>query len=234
MAGSVGIPSLRTVVGPVPMGDHHHMRLALVLYPGFTSLDIIGPHDVLSRLPDTETAFVAADPGLVVNDTGALKVEALPLSAMPDPDVLVVPGGLEGTMVAAGDDRLLAWLRTAHETTTWTTSVCTGSLILAAAGILDGVDATSHWAALEVLGTLGANPVGGRVVERGKIVTGAGVSAGIDMALTLAARIAGEDYAKVLQLGIEYDPEPPFDSGSPATADPATVELSRAFLTPQA
>jgi transcriptional regulator GlxA family with amidase domain len=125
------------------------------------------------------------------------------------------------------DGEMLDWLRAAHETSTWTTSVCTGSLLLAAAGLLDGLEATTHWLALDVLAEYGAKPVQRRVVEQGKVITAAGVSSGIDMALTLAARIAGDEYAQAIQLGIEYDPEPPFDSGSTAKAPPEIVDLVR-------
>src|SRR5581483_827300 len=130
------------------------------------------------------------------------------LDELTDPEVIVVPGGF-GTRELMDDERLLGWLRTAHESSQWTTSVCTGSLLLAAAGILDGIEATSHWLELETLSQYGATPVARRVVEQGKVITAAGVSSGIDMALTLAARIAGDELAQAIQLGIEYDPEPP-------------------------
>jgi transcriptional regulator GlxA family with amidase domain len=148
------------------------------------------------------------------------------LEDMPDPDVLVVPGGF-GTRPLMKDERMLAWVRQAHETTQWTTSVCTGSLVLGAAGLLDGLEATTHWAAMDILATLGARPAGRRVVEQGKIVTAAGVSSGIDMALFLAGRIAGDAVAQAIQLGIEYDPQPPYDAGSPEKAPPEIVELMR-------
>ena len=137
-----------------------------------------------------------------------------------------MPGG-HGTRALMHDERMLEWVRAAHETSRFTTSVCTGSLVLGAAGILDGLEATTHWAVLDTLGRLGAIPVTRRVVEQGKVITAAGVSSGIDMALTLAARIAGEDVARAIQLAIEYDPEPPFDSGSIAKAGPQIVELAR-------
>jgi transcriptional regulator GlxA family with amidase domain len=138
--------------------------------------------------------------------------------------VIVVPGGL-GTRVLLEDEQMLGWLRSAHETSTWTTSVCTGSLLLAAAGILDGLEATTHWLELDLLGRLGAKPTSRRVVEQGKIVTAAGVSSGIDMALVLTSRIAGDEFAKAVQLLIEYDPQPPFDSGSPEKAPPEVVQM---------
>jgi len=148
------------------------------------------------------------------------------LDELPDPEVLVVPGGY-GTRALMEDETMLSWLRRAHEGSQWTTSVCTGSLLLAAAGILDGLEATTHWLALDLLERYGATPVTRRVVQQGKVITAAGVSSGIDMALTLAARLAGEDIARAIQLGIEYDPQPPFDSGSPAKAGPEIVELVR-------
>jgi transcriptional regulator GlxA family with amidase domain len=140
--------------------------------------------------------------------------------------VIVVPGGF-GTRALMHDETMLSWLRRAHATSEWTTSVCTGSLLLAAAGILDGLEATTHWLALELLREYGATPVQRRVVEQGKVITAAGVSAGIDMALKLASRIAGEELACAIQLGIEYDPEPPFESGSTAKASPEIVALVR-------
>jgi putative intracellular protease/amidase len=201
------------------------MEIAIPLYDRYTALDAIGPYEVLSRLPGARVTFVAQRPGPVRTETGMLTVLAeASLQDLPRPDVIVVPGGL-GTRALLGDNELVRWIRSAHETTQWTTSVCTGALLLAAAGVLDGVDATTHWLAMDLLAELGARPVPERVVERGKIMTAAGVSAGIDMALLLAARIAGEDVAKAIQLGIEYDPQPPFTAGSPASAPPETVAL---------
>jgi transcriptional regulator GlxA family with amidase domain len=173
-------------------------------------------------------SFVAREHGPKRSDTGALGVQAdLALSELPGPDVLLVPGG-EGNRALMRDSDALEWLRGAHEASTWTTSVCTGALVLGAAGILEGKRATTHWAYLDRLREFGAEPVAERVVEDGKVVTAAGVSAGIDMALTLASRIAGETVAQAIQLGIEYDPDPPFDTGSPAKAPHELVELVRA------
>ncbi len=204
------------------------MRIAILIFDRLTALDAIGPYEVLSRLPGAELRFVAEDPGPKRTDTGALGVHAdVSLADLPDPDVLVIPGG-KGSRPLMGDPGVLDWLRTAHQTSVWTTSVCTGSLVLGAAGILDGKRATTHWAYLERLRELGATPVAERVVEDGKVVTAAGVSAGIDMALRLAARIAGDDVAQAIQLGIEYDPDPPFDSGSPSKASSRVIELVRA------
>jgi transcriptional regulator GlxA family with amidase domain len=204
------------------------MRIAILLFDRITALDAIGPYEVLSRLPGAELGFVATEPGLKRTDTGALGVQAdLPLGELPDPDVVLVPGGA-GSRPLMENTEVLDWLRGAHERSTWTTSVCTGSLVLGAAGILEGKRATTHWAFLERLSELGAEAVSERVVEDGKLMTAAGVSAGIDMALTLAARIAGDAVAQAIQLGIEYDPLPPFDAGSPAKAPPEAIELVRA------
>ena len=204
------------------------MRIAILIFDGLTALDAIGPYEVLSRLPGAELRFVAKQPGPKRTDTGALGEQAdLAIADLPGPDVVLVPGG-EGNRPLMRDSEVLDWLRVAHESSTWTTSVCTGALVLGAAGILDGKRATTHWAFLDRLSELGAEPVTERVVEDGKVVTAAGVSAGIDMALTLAARIAGDEVAQAIQLGIEYDPRPPFDAGSPSKASPEVIELVRA------
>jgi putative intracellular protease/amidase len=203
------------------------MHIAIPIFDGITALDAIGPYEVLSRLPDARVHFLAAEPGQKRTENGMLALTAdQALEDVPNPEVIVVPGGY-GTRALTRDEHLLGWLRTAHQTSQWTTSVCTGSLLLAAAGILDGLEATTHWTMLDTLGRLGAIPVSRRVVEQGKIITAAGVSSGIDMALTLAARIAGEDIARAIQLGIEYDPEPPFDSGSVEKASPRIIDLAR-------
>jgi transcriptional regulator GlxA family with amidase domain len=204
------------------------VRIAILIFDRLTALDAIGPYEVLSRLPGAELRMVGTETGPNRTDTGALGIEAdLALAELADPDVILVPGGA-GSRPLMGDPEVLDWLRAAHQQSTWTTSVCTGSLVLGAAGILDGKRATSHWAYLDRLRDLGAEPVEERVVEDGKVITAAGVSAGIDMALRLAARIAGDEVAQAIQLGIEYDPDPPFDSGSPSKAAPELVELVRA------
>ncbi|HTC72854.1 MAG TPA: DJ-1/PfpI family protein [Solirubrobacteraceae bacterium] len=203
------------------------MNIAILLYDKFTALDAIGPYEVLSRLPDATVTFVAAEAGPVRTDNGMLTLLAeRSLDDMRKPDLLLVPGG-PGEVAARAGGGAFDWLREADQTSTWTTSVCTGSLILAAAGLLDGRRATTHWLAVDELRRLGAEPVDERVVFDGKLVTAAGVSAGIDMALTLAARIAGDVVAQAIQLGIEYDPQPPFDAGSPHKAPAAIVELLR-------
>jgi transcriptional regulator GlxA family with amidase domain len=204
------------------------MNIAILIYDRLTALDAIGPYEVLSRLPGAELAFVAAEPGPVRTDNQMLTLVAeRSIEEARRPEIVVVPGG-PGEVAARAGGPVLEWLRRVHETTTWTTSVCTGSLILAAAGLLEGRRATSHWLALERLGELGAEPVQERIVFDGDIVTAAGVSAGIDMALALAARVAGETVAQAIQLGIEYDPQPPFAAGSPRTAPAEVVELLRA------
>jgi transcriptional regulator GlxA family with amidase domain len=213
------------------------MNTAILLYDRLTALDAIGPYEVLSRIPDSTLQFVAAEPGPVTTDNGMLTLVAEhAISDVTDPDIVLVPGG-PGEVAARAGEEVLEWLRAVHQTSTWTTSVCTGSLILASAGLLEGKRATSHWLALDELGRLGAQPVRERFVFDGKIATAAGVSAGIDMALALAAKVAGEQVAQAIQLGIEYDPQPPFDAGSPAKAPAEIVELLSArsrFITAQA
>jgi putative intracellular protease/amidase len=204
------------------------VRIAIPIFEGITALDAVGPYEVLSRLPDAEVVFVARAPGPHRTENGMLALTAdAALSDVRDPEVIVVPGGL-GTRELMTDEAMLSWLRAAGATSQWTTSVCTGSLLLAAAGLLNGLRATTHWLELETLRQFGADPVSERVVVQGKVITAAGVSSGIDMALTLAAAIAGDEIAQAIQLGIEYDPQPPFDSGSVAKAPPRIVELVRA------
>jgi putative intracellular protease/amidase len=203
------------------------MQIAILLYDRFTALDAVGPYDVLGRLPGADLAFVAVEPGPVRTEQRTLALTAdKALSEVPRPDLVMVPGGF-GTRALFDDEAIIGWLREAHEHSKWTTSVCTGSLLLAAAGILDGVEAATHWLARDELAALGAIPVPDRVVQRGKIVTAAGVSSGIDMALHLAALEAGEMAAQAIQLGIEYDPQPPFDAGSPEKAPAEVVEFMR-------
>lgn len=200
------------------------MQVAYLLYDRFTALDITGPHEVLNSLADTESIFVAERTGPVRNESGTLALVAdRSLDQTPSPDILVVPGGL-GTRLLLEHQPLLAWIRQAHATSTWTSSVCTGSLLLAAAGLLDGVPATTHWLARDLLASLGAQPVSDRVVRQGKIVTAAGVSSGIDMALELVKLMHGEAAAQAVQLGIEYDPQPPVDAGSPDKAPPEVAQ----------
>ena len=199
------------------------MRIAIGLYERFTSLDVMGPFQVLSSLPGAEVTFVAEKAGPVTDESGFLTVTAgASFNDLPDPDILLVGGGtITGTLVP--HHPIVGWIARAHPRTKWTTSVCTGALLLAGAGVLKGVEATTHWAAMGELESLGAVPVRERVVRRGKIITAAGVSAGIDMGLTLAGAIEGPEFAQALQLILEYDPAPPFDAGSPDKAGPATV-----------
>jgi transcriptional regulator GlxA family with amidase domain len=205
------------------------MNIAIPIFDNFTALDAVGPYEVLSRLPDATVYFVSHERGPKRTDSRALAITAdRAFDELTDPEIVLVPGG-PGTRALETDEPLLDWLRTAHETSTWTTSVCTGSLLLAAAGLLDGLEATTHWMVLDALAKYGARPVQRRFVEEpeARIVTAAGVSAGIDMAITLAARIAGEDVAQAIQLIIEYDPEPPFVGGSTTKAPSAIVDMVR-------
>jgi len=203
------------------------MQIALALYPKFTALDIIGPFQALADVPGHEVEFVAGEAGPVVDHTGRCPLVATATFAdVTAPDVVVVPGEL----FADWDDRVVQWLSQVHPSTTWTTSVCTGSLYLAAAGILDGLDATTHWARADQLERFGARYTKQRVVEQGKVITAAGVSSGIDMALTLLDRMYGPTIAQSVQLALEYDPRPPFDAGSPSKAPADVVELAKAAL----
>jgi putative intracellular protease/amidase len=203
------------------------MDIAIPIFDGITALDAIGPYEVLARLPGARVHFLALEPGAKRTGNRMLGLTADgALSDVPHPEVIVFPGG-HGTDTVMHDEAVLAWVRTAHESSQWTTSVCTGSLVLGAAGILEGLEATTHWMYADQLAQLGATPVSRRVVEQGKVITAAGVSSGIDMALMLAAHIAGEDGAQAIQLRIEYDPHPPFDSGSTEKASPEIIELAR-------
>ena len=203
------------------------MDIAIPIYDRFTALDAIGPYEVLSRLPGANVRFIGHEEGPVRTDNGMLSVNAeARLEDVPHPEIVLVPGGI-GSRALMEDERILSWVREAHGSSQWTTSVCTGSLILAAAGILDGLEATTYWTELDTLSRFGAQPTQQRVVEQGKVITAAGVSSGIDMALVLAQRIAGDDVAQAIQLGIEYDPTPPFDSGSEAKAPEHVVQLVR-------
>jgi putative intracellular protease/amidase len=206
------------------------MQIAFFLFPAITALDAVGPYEVLQRLPGAEVVFVAAEPGPQRTDDGRLALIAdASIDEVTAPDILVMPGGF-GTRALMQDEKVLSWVRGVHNTSTWTTSVCTGSLVLAAAGLLEGLDATTYWSQLPVLEKYGARPTAQRVVEQGKIITAAGVSSGIDMALVLVARIAGDLTAQAIQLGIEYDPQPPFDAGSPEKAPKEAIELIRQLV----
>ncbi|MEW2135027.1 DJ-1/PfpI family protein [Streptomyces sp. NPDC005409] len=204
------------------------MQIAVLLYDRFTALDAIGPFDTLGRLDGAEVVFVSERPGPVRTDNGSLALVAdKGLDEVTRPDIVIVPGAPHPE-VQMENPAVTQWLRAVDATTTWTTSVCTGSMLLAAAGLLDGRRATSHWMFLDRLSAYGAAPTGERVVFDGKYVTAAGVSAGIDMGLTLLGRIAGDEYAQAVQLMTEYDPQPPYDAGSPAKAPAALVARLRA------
>jgi transcriptional regulator GlxA family with amidase domain len=204
------------------------MQIAVLLFDGLTALDAVGPSDVLAHLPGANVVFAGERPGPVRNDTGTLTLIAdAALSEVTAPDVVVVPGG-PGQRHHMGDGPIRDWLRTVDATSTWTSSVCTGSLLLAAAGLLTGRRATTHWLAHDQLAPLGAVPVTQRVVTDGKYVTAAGVSAGLDMAFTLAGRIAGDAVAQAVQLAHEYDPQPPYRAGSPQQAPREVLAAVRA------
>jgi putative intracellular protease/amidase len=214
------------------------MQIAILLYPGFTALDFIGPYESLRWLPDTEVRFVWHEPGPITADSGVLVVGAThSFDETPSPDIILVPGGFS-TMEHARDEKVLDWVRKAHETAAWTASVCSGSIILAAAGLLDGKRATSHWAALTALKALGVNAVGderivvadGPDTDKNTIVTCAGVSAGIDLGLWLAGQIGGDGRAKIIQLSMEYDPQPPYDSGHMSKASATTKAAATALM----
>ena len=206
------------------------MQIAIGLYPEFTALDAIGPYQVLTLVPDVEVVLCAAKTGRLSDDNGLLHFDIEhTFDEVARPDLLLVPGGFVTRKLARDRDPIVDWIASAHENTTYTTSVCTGALLLGAAGILDGLDATTHWYAYDELATYGATPAEQRVVQQGKIWTAAGVSAGIDLALTLVAEIWGPEVSQAIQLGIEYDPQPPFDSGAPSKAHPDILALVQAI-----
>lgn len=202
------------------------MDAAFVLYPNMTALDLIGPYDAIAGMPDVKPHFVAARPGPVRCDAGLVIQADTGFDELPRPDLIVVPGG-SAWETTLDDEPLVAWLAAAHPTATWTTSVCTGATLLAKAGVLTGRPATTHWLARDLLAELGAVVSTERVVVDGDVITAAGVSAGIDMALTLIAKLWGEERAQLVQLMFEYDPRPPFNAGSPETAPPQIVDLAR-------
>ena len=205
------------------------MQIAIGLYPGFTALDAIGPYQVLTNVPGVEVVLCAESTGRLSDDNGLLHLDIEHTFAeVTAPDVTLVPGGFVTRRLARDRDPIVDWVAATHATTTVTTSVCTGALLLGAAGILDGLDATTHWFAYDELAKYGANPTEQRVVRQGKVWTAAGVSAGIDLALTLTAELWGPEVAQAVQLGIEYDPQLPFDSGAPSKADPEILALVRA------
>ena len=199
------------------------MQIAIGLYPGFTALDAIGPYAVFTNVPGADVVVCADRKGRLADESELLHFDlAHTFDEVPAPDILLVPGGLITRRIAAEGGPIVDWIRAAHETTTYTTSVCTGALLLGAAGVLDGLPATTHWVAYEHLRSYGAQPTEQRVVIEGKVATAAGVSAGIDLALTLVDRLHGAEVAQAVQLGIEYDPQPPHDTGAPSKA-PAEI-----------
>ena len=205
--------------------------VGLVLYPQFTALDIVGPFQTLVDVPGLDVFFVAADRGPVVDHTGRLTLQAArSFDEVESLDVLVVPGGFADLGIDSTND-VVQFVKKIHPTTTWTTSVCTGSIYLAHAGILNGLNATTHWASYDRLRELGAFPTEQRVIQEGKIITAAGVSAGIDMGLTLVAALEGDEMAKMIQLAIEYDPQPPFDSGAPSKVSPEFMKFALSIFT---
>jgi transcriptional regulator GlxA family with amidase domain len=208
------------------------MEIALLLYDGLAPLDAVGPYEVMRNVPGWQVRTVAKQRGEVRSEDGSLGLLAdHALAELTAPDLVLVPGGA-GNRPLLADEELLEWLREVDHSTKWTTSVCTGSLLLGAAGLLEGRRATTNWLVLDDLRKFGAEPVSGRFVEDGKLLTAAGVTAGIDMALHLVAREVGPEVAQAIQLGIEYDPDPPFDSGSPQKASAEIVELVRRASTP--
>jgi transcriptional regulator GlxA family with amidase domain len=208
------------------------LQIAIVLYPGLTTLDAIGPYEVLRFTPDSEVRFVSNEPGPIMTDSGVLTLGATHAYAeTPAPDIVVVPGSEANTTTAMADRQLIEWLARVHQTSCWTLSVCSGALILAAAGLLQGHPATTHWIAQSQLSRFGAVPQPDkRIVRSGKIVTAAGVSAGIDLALLVVGEVWGRERAEIIQLLIEYDPQPPFQAGHPTKASKATFEAARAEM----
>ncbi len=210
--------------------------IAIPLFPRFTALDGIGPYEVLQRIPGFEVTFVGHERGPVRSDNGFLGIEVdATFAELAHPDIVVFPGGI-GTRELVHDETVLDWVRTAHESSTFTTSVCTGSLVLAAAGLLDGLTATTHWSAMELLAKFGAVPTDDRVVEHleQRIITAAGVSSGIDMALRLVEVLVDATAAQACQLLIEYDPQPPFDAGSVAKAGDVVLARAAEYSTSRA
>ncbi|MDX6740731.1 DJ-1/PfpI family protein [Actinocorallia sp. A-T 12471] len=203
------------------------MQTAILLYDNFTALDAVGPYEVLSRIPGSEIVFVATNPGPIRTDMTSLALTAdASLTDITSPDILLVPGG-PGCAELLNDEPVLDWIRQADTTTTWTTSVCSGSLLLAAAGLLTGKRATSHWICMELLEAFGAIPTSERVVLDGKHATAAGVSAGIDLALHLTGLLTSDRIAQSIQLVLEYDPQPPYNTGSITKAPPPLVTALR-------
>jgi len=207
------------------------MRFAIGLYDGFTALDAIGPYAVFTNVPNVDVVLCAARRGRLADESGLLRLDLEhTFDDVTDPDVLLVPGGVITRRLARDGAPIVDWIRAVHPTTTVTTSVCTGALLLGAAGVLLGRRATTHWMALEQLRAYGATPCAERVVADGKVRTGAGVAAGIDLALQLVGELQGAETAQAVQLGIEYDPQPPYDTGAPGKAPPVIRDLVAGVL----
>jgi transcriptional regulator GlxA family with amidase domain len=202
------------------------MKIAILIFDKLAAQDAVGPYEVMRNVPEWDVELVAKEKGEIRAEGGLGLIADRSIAEVEEADIVLVPGGL-GNRPMLEDEEVLGWLRRIDGTTKWTTSVCTGSLVLGAAGLLEGRRATGNWLALEPLREYGADPVGGRYVEDGKVITAASVTAGIDMALHLVAKEVGPEIAQAVQLGIEYDPDPPFDSGSPEKAPPEIVELVR-------
>ena len=208
------------------MSEERPLQIAIGLYDGFAALDAIGPYAVFANLPGATVTFCADSRRRVTDEDGELRLDVeRAFDDVPAPEVLLVPGGTVTRRLAAEGGAIVEWIRDAHPTTIYTTSVCTGALLLGAAGLLGGRRATTHWLAYEHLRRHGADATEERVVTDGKVMTAAGVSAGIDLALTLAGRLQGPAVAQAIQLGIEYDPQPPYDAGAPSKA-PAAVRAA--------
>lgn len=205
------------------------MKIAYVLYPDFTALDLIGPYEVISRWPDADVHFLASSLEPVRCDRGLTVIPTDTPETLPDPDLIVVPGS-EKPLGVMEDEALVEWIRAAAPGCQWTASVCTGAGLYAVAGLLEGKTTTTHWGFRDNLRAMGIEVVGDRVVWEGTHISGAGVSAGIDMALALTERVHGRELAQSLQLVIEYDPQPPFDTGSPTKADASTLRLAFKLL----
>ena len=207
------------------------MEIAIFLYEGMTVLDAIGPYEVLNHLPNATVKMVGKQKGLIRADSGYLALNVdYTFNDVPSPDIILLPGATASSVLMMRDPEVIAWVQKAHQTTMWTTSVCTGSLILGSAGVLQGKTATTHWAVLPQLSKLGATPSTERVVRDGKIITAAGVSAGIDMALYLVSQIADKSTARQLQLAIEYDPQPPFPYADPSDTNSSIVQKTQVLL----
>jgi cyclohexyl-isocyanide hydratase len=204
------------------------IRVAFLLFPNVTQLDLTGPAQVLSRLGNVTLDLVARDLAAVPTDAGFALLPTATFATAVQPDILCIPGGF-GVNDAMEDAATMAWVRQVAGDATWVTSVCTGALLLGAAGLLRGYRATTHWASHHHLAAFGAIPVRERVVFDRNRVTGGGVTAGIDFGLALTAAIRGEAHARLVQLSLEYDPAPPFDSGSPERADDATIARYQAL-----